>query len=475
MKRLVIILTVLATLAAACGPGGTTDAGPVTTREAPGAEDPAASSTTTAPVDPDTTASTTSSTVPAEERFVDIFLIKDASYAVAVTRAVPATPEVAGNAIRALIGGPTDAELDGGLSSAIPEDTLLLGIVIDDGLATIDLGREFEAGGGSFAMLGRLAQVVYTLTQFSTVDAVQFSLDGEPITVFSGEGILLENPVRRGDYASVLPLVPVPIGETPRWVQADLPSLAGVPTDRQGRVVLVEEDDNLNVRTGPGVDNPVVGMLAPGTVIRRTGNSTLVGSARWVEVSAPDGFGWVNERFLAAVVDATTFANDDRVGDVLDEMTAIMAALGDLAPVVSWRGLYVSHHDAPVRFGDLEDLLTDPTTYKWPSNALDVNDPDQANEIPSRTFAEEIAASFVSAYDDVDVVLAYNEAMAGGNGRTPDFAIPFELDGFNFVTVYDLGDNPEYEGLDWTTWYVSFDYENGEPVVVGLTLDQWSP
>ena len=472
-----MIVTVLAALVTACGPGGATDAGPVTTREAPGT-DPATTSSTAAPAAPGTAASTTSTTLSTpstDQRFVDIYLIKDASYAVAVTRAVPATPGVAGNAIRALIAGPTEPELDEGLSSAIPADTLLLGIVIDDGLATIDLGREFESGGGSFAMLGRLAQVVYTLTQFQTVDAVQFRLDGEPITVFSGEGILLEKPVTRGDYASILPLVPITTGTAPRWFQADLPSLAGVPATRQGRVVLVEEDDNLNVRSGPGVDHPVFGMLAPGTVVRTTGNVTMVGSGPWVEVSTPDGFGWVNERYLAAVVDGAVFAADRRVGEVLDDMTATMASLGDLSAVVSWRGLYVSHHDAPVLFGDLQDLLIDPTTYKWPSKAFDVNDPAFAAEAPSRTFAAEIAAGFVSAYDDRDVMLTFNEPIVAGNGRLPAYAIPFELAGFNYVGVYDPGDNPDYGGLDWTIWYVSFDYEDGQPVVVGLTLDQWSP
>ena len=473
MKRLATILVVLAVLITACGPNGATDAGPVTTREIPGTPEPTTSSTAV-PVDPDTS-STTSTTAPSEERFVEIYLIKDASYAVAVTRAVPATPNVAGNAIRALIAGPTEAELDEALSSAIPEDTLLLDILIEDGLATIDLGREFEAGGGSFAMLGRLAQVVYTLTQFPTVDAVQFRLDGEPITVFSGEGILLEKPVTRGDYASVLPLAQIPAGETPRWVQADLPSLVEVPAGQQARVVLVEDDDTLNVRTAPGVDNPVFGRLAPGTVIRTTGNTGRVGNARWVEVATPDGLGWASQRFLAAVVDANGFAADGRIGDVLEEMTEIMVGRGDLTPVMSWRGLYVSHHDSPVRFGDLQNILTDQTTYRWPSNAFDVNDPAFAAEAISRTFADEIAGRFVSAIGDQDFVLTYGEPIEAGGGRIAADAIPFELVGFNYVGVYDPGDDPDFGGLDWTIWYVSFDYEDGRPVVVGLTLDEWSP
>jgi spore germination protein GerM len=471
MKRSVLLISVLALVVAACAPSGTTDAGPVTTQ--PTITTVPATSSTTSPTPQSST--TTSTTVPAEEQFLNIYLIKDASYAVAVTRAVPATPQVATNAIRSLLAGPTAEERDEGLSSAIPEDTLLLGIVIEDQLATIDLGREFESGGGSFGMLSRLAQVVYTLTQFPTVNSVNFKLDGEPITVFSGEGILLEEPVTRGDYASILPLVPAPDGETPRWLQGDLPSLNGVPAAQQRRVVLVEANDNLNVRTGPGVDNAVFGMLAPGTIVRVTGNSTMVGSARWVEVATPEGLGWVNVRYLGAVVDPTAFAADEQIGDLLHALARVMDNRGDLTPVVSWRGLYVSHHDAPVRFGDLGSLLTDPTTYKWPSNAFDVNDPDFADEVPGRTFAEAIADSFLSAFDDEDVVITYNDPIEAGNGRLAEDAIPFELAGFNFVTVYDPGDNPDFDGLDWTIWHVSFDYEDDGPRVVGMTVDQWAP
>lgn len=472
MKRPVLLIAILALLVAACAPSGTTDAGPVTTQLT--STTVPATTSTTGPDSSTTPDSTTTTTTPTEEQFLDIYLIKDASYAVAVTRAVPASPQVATSAIRALLAGPTAEERDEGLSSAIPDDTLLLGIVIEDQLATIDLGREFESGGGSFGMLSRLAQIVYTLTQFPTVNAVNFKLDGEPITVFSGEGILLEDPVTRGDYASILPLVPAPDGETPRWLQADLPSLDGVPAERQGRVVLVEEDDNLNVRIGPGVDNAVFGMLAPGTIVRVTGNSTLVGSARWVEIATPEGLGWVNERFLAAVVEPTAFAADDRITDLLDDLRATMENRGDLTGLVSWRGLYVSHHDAPVRFGDLDTLLTDPTTYKWPSNAFDVNDPDFADEVPARTFAEAIADSFVGAFDE-DLVITYNDPVEAGNGRLAEAAIPFELVGFNFLTVYDPGDNPEFDGLDWTIWHVSFDYEDDGPRVVGMTIDQWAP
>jgi hypothetical protein len=76
---------------------------------------------------------------------------------------------------------------------------------------------------------------------------------------------------------------------------------------------------------------------------------------------------------------------------------------------------------------------------------------------------------------DTDTEINFNEPIEAGNGRLAQDAIPFALQGFNYVAVYDPGDNPEYGGLDWTIWYVSFDYHNGRPVVIALTVDQWSP
>jgi hypothetical protein len=55
----------------------------------------------------------------------------------------------------------------------------------------------------------RLGQVVYTLTQFPTVEGVRFELDGRPVDVFSGEGIILDHPVSRADYDDLLPVIVV--------------------------------------------------------------------------------------------------------------------------------------------------------------------------------------------------------------------------------------------------------------------------
>ncbi len=127
---------------------------------------------------------------------------------VAITRAhVPKSAGVARASVEALLAGAPE-----GSSTAIPDGTRLLGLTIADGVATVDLSKEFGSGGGSSSMLGRLAQVVYTLTQFPSVTGVDFKLDGKPATTLGGEGVVLDHPQTRADYEDQTPVILV---ETP--------------------------------------------------------------------------------------------------------------------------------------------------------------------------------------------------------------------------------------------------------------------
>jgi hypothetical protein len=128
---------------------------------------------------------------------------------VEVRRTHQPTELVATAAINALLAGPTPEERVRGLGTAVPPGTKLLGIAIHDGVATVDLTSEYQSGAGSRSMQMRLAQVVYTLTQFPTVQKVRFRLDGSPVNVFSSEGITLSHPVGRTDYADLLPAIVV--------------------------------------------------------------------------------------------------------------------------------------------------------------------------------------------------------------------------------------------------------------------------
>lgn len=162
---------------------------------------------------------------------------------VPVLREIPRTKAVGAAAMAALLAGPNDEEMGArpAMYTTVPEGTRFLGLTIDAGVATVNLSREFEAGGGSASVLGRLAQVVYTLTQFPTVQGVRFELDGEPVTVFSGQGVILDKPVGRTDYTDQLPAIFV---DRPAWggVLADPARLVGMANvfEAQFRVKILD-------------------------------------------------------------------------------------------------------------------------------------------------------------------------------------------------------------------------------------------
>lgn len=114
-------------------------------------------------------------------------------------------PSVGKIALESLLAGPTETERAAGVFTAIPDGTVLLSMDIEGGIATVDLSSDYEQGSGSHAEFLRLAQVVYTITQFETVRGVNVRLDGRPIEVFGGHGIILDGPQVRRDYRDYLP------------------------------------------------------------------------------------------------------------------------------------------------------------------------------------------------------------------------------------------------------------------------------
>jgi hypothetical protein len=114
-------------------------------------------------------------------------------------------PGVGRMALESLLAGPSEVERAAGVFTAVPEGTELLGLDIDDGIATVNLSSQYEQGSGSHAEFLRLAQVVYTITQFETVQGVNFQIEGKPVEMFGGHGILLDRPMTRRDYRDYLP------------------------------------------------------------------------------------------------------------------------------------------------------------------------------------------------------------------------------------------------------------------------------
>jgi spore germination protein GerM len=101
------------------------------------------------------------------------------------------------SALRALVAGPTARERARGLHSEIPARTTFRGVAVRNGVATVDLSRRFEAGGGSLSMTTRLKQLVWTATAFRGVTAVRLELDGRLVRSIGGEGVMVDRPLTR--------------------------------------------------------------------------------------------------------------------------------------------------------------------------------------------------------------------------------------------------------------------------------------
>ena len=122
-------------------------------------------------------------------------------------RVVPKSTGVARSAMNALLDPDAVLARYSQLSTGIPSGTKLLGITIKNGVATVDFSSEFESGGGSASAAYRLGQVTYTLTQFPTVRAVLFQVEGRTVTTFGSEGIVLDGPQTRKDFEDLLPSI----------------------------------------------------------------------------------------------------------------------------------------------------------------------------------------------------------------------------------------------------------------------------
>jgi hypothetical protein len=185
-RRLSLPLLVLLLLAAACGDD---DGG-------------GGSSTTTSP---SITAPpiVTPSSVPATDVTAVVYFARDGKVATAGRAVEP--PAVARGAMEALLAGPDDFEAALGMASTIPANTRLLGVDVQAGEATVNLTGEFLQLTDDPIPL-RVAQVVFTLTQFPTVDRVTILIEDQEVPSIGTEATPVID-LTRADFEDETPFI----------------------------------------------------------------------------------------------------------------------------------------------------------------------------------------------------------------------------------------------------------------------------
>ncbi len=216
---------------------------------------------TTATTDPGAAATTTSepgaTAVPSDEE-VKVY------WAWTVDTTTATTPEQLGaggratagetpaeDAMAALLEGPDELETEIGMTSEIPEGTAVLDLVIEDGVAIIDLSSDFNATSGTLGETLAIAQIVFGLTQFDTVDAVSFRIDGEDVDAIGSHGSDVSEPLTRDDFnQSVRPLILLE-SPTPGTAVTDEVVIRGEANTFEANVVYtVTDGDGLIVAEG---------------------------------------------------------------------------------------------------------------------------------------------------------------------------------------------------------------------------------
>lgn len=94
-----------------------------------------------------------------------------------VVRQIPKSDSPLTDTIKALLAGPDSSEK---AMTLIPQGTRLLSATVRNGIAALNFSEEFEFNSiGADGYRAQLMQIVFTATEFATVESVQFLVNGQ--------------------------------------------------------------------------------------------------------------------------------------------------------------------------------------------------------------------------------------------------------------------------------------------------------
>lgn len=118
-----------------------------------------------------------------------------------VERRISYTDSPMTQTIETLISGPTIEELNMGLLNLIPKGTELLSARVQNGTAYLNFNEAFRFNPmGVEGFLAQLQQIVFSSTEFDTVERVQILIDGSEREYLGGEGVYIGEPLSRESF-----------------------------------------------------------------------------------------------------------------------------------------------------------------------------------------------------------------------------------------------------------------------------------
>ena len=245
------------------------------------------------------------------------------------------------------------------------------------------------------------------------------------------------------------------------------------PAQRSLGVVLIDHmiDDGLNLRQRPGAGSPILATLhRTQTKLIPTGNTQPVDGRPWHEIIAGDVVGWVHGRYVTETWDTAEVQQRWDWKTALDRFADALATGEDLVSTVSWCGFYAVDEGGRLHWwkpSEVPRLHAGNPSVNWEWDAVTFE------EVGPTPFHTVITDSFLGAYYDPDVQFEVRGMPLGGGAVIASAAVSPAFENFVWVSVHDPGDNPEFEGLDWITWFVYLELDGTIPKVVGVQRQMW--
>ena len=281
MKRLIVMTAAVVTLTTACAESGAQPIGP-----APG-NGPGSPSASLSPSASPAPPSSSPSPTPTRTMTYELWFDLD-GYLFVTHRTEPFVPAVGTRTLEALLNGPSEIEAAAGVGSAINPGTTVLDLHIRDGVATVNLDVAFTAEETPAIAVGSLSQIVYTLTQFDSIDGVRFEVNGTPLTNFGGYE--LDGAQRRANFADQLPAILVASPRIGQRVSSPV-TISGTADVFEAVVSIAILDEHRNV-IASSFTMATCGTGCRGTYttdVRYDVPTRQPGTIRVYEVSAKDG------------------------------------------------------------------------------------------------------------------------------------------------------------------------------------------
>ncbi len=139
---------------------------------------------------------------PSTEEKVQVYWLNNVNNRIEVVpspialKAADKPSEIIEGAIKSLLIGPADPAF----VTTIPKGTKIRSVALESDGIHVDLSKEFTSGGGSASMTGRVAQVLYTASSLDPAAKVWLKVEGKPLEVLGGEGLMLDQPLTRENF-----------------------------------------------------------------------------------------------------------------------------------------------------------------------------------------------------------------------------------------------------------------------------------